>query len=165
VSSGSGAIDAGLIVAGHRVGQIRIGANLDPIEAKLGNPTSPESSGNQAAMGHIWRTWHDKNGYSLSIYTVRGANDSAAHPEDFIQQIRVTSPDFHTRRNLHVGIAYSALPHSSSYKKAVTHSGVVLYDDMRHGLALEVKDGRCVSILVHPKKQPVTQIYLAFPSY
>jgi hypothetical protein len=154
--------DAWLIEPGRRVGNLTIGRTLERDLVSLG-PQAPGAEGD-AAMGHIWHRWVGRTGHELDVYTVRG--ETGADTDNFVTQVRVTSPAFHTADGLHVGSPYPQIAGRFPIRNSVkTRPGWRLIDDRRGGIAIEVTAGHCAGIVVHPRGQGVLQTYSPYPGY
>jgi hypothetical protein len=162
-----------LIVPGTSIGMVHLGTNVDTVFARIGRPNPKDEKEGDAAMGHFWFVWRGKRGSELDIYDVRGERDSAAHPENFIRQVRITSAAFHTNTGIHVGSTIAAVrridPNLSSAKES---SQIRLYDDVKSGIAYEFRPvsssnttWRCAAIVIHRKQISVLQEYSRFRDY
>ena len=153
--------DPWLIVAGQCVGKIRLGQEFGPLQRLLGPRSQSPGHDGYTAMGRDWSVWVGKSGHELDVYSERGTQDSAAHPQQEVRQVRVTSPSFHTASGLHVGLAVGSL---AGAEKLVVKDAT-LFDDKRHGITLEGRAGLCTAILIHPKGEGALSRYLPFPGY
>ena len=120
-------------------------------------------------MGHFWNAWKAKAGRELNVYTVRGENDSAAHPEQFVRQVRVESPSFHTADGVKVGTPLDSIHRKFSELKLIKPT-LRLLDCTQDGIAFELKKDshnqwRCSAIIIHPKNRGVLEEYNRFRNY
>lgn len=120
-------------------------------------------------MGHFWNVWKGRSGRQLDVYTVRGENDSAAHPEQLVRQVRVESPSFHTTDGIKVGTPLASI-HSKFSELKLSKPTVRLLDCTQTGIAFELKKDshsqwRCSAIIIHAKNKGVLDEYLRFRKY
>jgi len=153
-----------LIIPGGAVGSISLQQNLAGSHPWQLKPLTGPNSEGDAAMGHVWNRFQAVGKGEIDIYTVRGANDSAATPEALIDEIRVTSRTYATRQRVKVGSSQSRIRRAYRIKQVSGAKGFNLYDDVADGIAFEFKGRRCSAIIVHPKNQRVDQIYLPYHS-
>ena len=145
------------IVPGRSIGQLCLGEAASTATTPLGLAAS-----NDSAMGNTWQVW--KSGYELDVLTIR--DESGLHT--FVEQVRVTSPWFATRRGIHVGSSFSAVRAAfpkmlrlNPDAKPTEHQVLALYDNVNQGILFEfaaAKHGvpssaKCQAILVHPKRK------------
>ena len=145
------------IVPGRSVGSLLLGEAAKQATALLGSALSSD-----AAMGNQWQVWKTK--YELDVLTVRDESGL----REFVEQVRVTSPWFATRRGIHVGSSLSAV--LAAYPKAqrlnpalepAKGRELALYDDVNQGILFEfamakqavLRSTKCQAILVHPKRK------------
>ena len=151
------------IVPGRSVGSLRLGEAAKQATAPLGPASSSD-----ATMGNSWQVW--KSNHELDVLTIR--DESGLH--EFVEQVRVTSPWFVTRRGIHVGSSFSAVrvafPKAQRLNPDVgpnKHQGLALYDDVNQGILFEfaaAKHGvpavaKCRAILVHPRQKTALMEY------
>lgn len=158
------------IVPGQSLGQLRLGEPASKAMAPLGKPASSDAS-----MGRFWDVWKShskKSNYELDLLTIR--DGSGLHT--FVEQVRVTSPWFKTRRGIHVGSRFSAVmaafpkAHLLNPETGLKYREVALYDDISQGIMFEfaaAKHGvpasaKCRAILVHPKRKSAMSEYSPF---
>jgi len=153
-----------LIVPGHAVGSLRLGAR-DAVLQKLGHAL-PKHEGD-TAMGRTWTTYKSNNGsHSLSVYTTRDGTGLITT----ICQVRIDSPYFHTSQGVHAGDnllrILRVFPHARLASRfTASNKRVDLYDDKKNGIAFEFKPAadasqeRCIAILIHPHGKSVTEEY------
>jgi len=154
-----------LIVAGERIGKVKIGEDVSSLEV-LGRPDISD-----AAMGKAWLTWKGKrdehnNATELNVYTTYKDNTMR---QKTVQQIRTTSSDFSTSQNNHVYSSLSEIEKEfPSLKKAASFNedgrDIVVYDAVKEGIAFEIASAGqqkiCTGIIVHEKGRDVTEIYI-----
>jgi hypothetical protein len=158
--------DPWVIVPGVSVGSVRIGSQSAPVLARFAKSSAVPGRVGDTAMGHSWCIFAGRHGHELDLYTVRGENDSAAHPEDFIRQVRITSPSFHLANGIRVGVSLSLLRRSIPHLVLAKQKGpITLFDSEKSGVAFEIQNGRCAAILVHPKDSGVLREYMPFQDY
>lgn len=139
--------DDQLLIPGKSAGRFLIGDADSAIFAELGKPDLGD-----AAMGKAVSIWYpdDKPEQPLSIFTSRNmGNDETAR----IQQIRITSPGFHTFQSIGVGSSLREI--SDVYPLQIVET----YDqdgqtytiyNANEGIAFEVDTAyRCVAVIVH----------------
>jgi hypothetical protein len=151
--------DPWLIVPGQSIGRIRLGEEFQSIVAIFGRPNGR----GEAAMGRAWSSWVGTSGHVVDIYTVRGTDDSAAHPANFVRQIQVNSPTFHTAHGVHVGESFTEISRRvANLALANTNGAMRLYDSVKAGLAIETQSGKCIAILVHAPNAAIRHQYIPF---
>lgn len=157
--------EAWQIKPGVSLGKVFLGEHIEAARSVLGkaNPKSPNAG---ASMGHFWEVWSGKHHHELDVYSVRGPHDSRATPDVLVRQIRTTSPSFHTAGGIRVGSLLSQvqreLPSLFLVKKT---DKMRLFDSRSRGIAIEIRDGRCAAILIHPKGRSVSGEYMDFAGY
>ena len=161
--------DAWLIKPGKSIGKVYLGEQQAAVFRQLGNPSPELAHEDDAAMGHFWNAWKAKAGRELNVYTVRGENDSAAHPEQFVRQVRVESPSFHTADGVKVGTPLDSIHRKFSELKLIKPT-LRLLDCTQDGIAFELKKDshnqwRCSAIIIHPKNRGVLEEYNRFRNY
>ena len=161
--------DAWLIEPGKSIGKIYLGEQQAAVFHQLGDPSPDLAHEGDAAMGHFWNAWKGKFRRQLDVYTVRGVNDSAAHPEQFVRQVRVESPSFHTADGIKVGSPNASIHRKFSEMK-LTKPTLRLLDCIHDGIAFELKKDthrqwRCSAIIIHPKNRSVLDEYSRFRNY
>jgi hypothetical protein len=150
-----------LLVPGKSAGNTRINEDAEKVYTSLGKP-----DGGDAAMGKsvaIWYSRHDSTSYSTSIYTIR---DMGNNPVALVKQIRVTSPTFKTKDNIHVTSSLSdirkiyVLQIAEKFKDAKREYAVY---DSKEGIAFEIDaDEKCVAITIHESGKAIPGTYLKF---
>lgn len=157
-----------LIEPGKSVGKVQLGHELTHVMKTLGQPKEVSGMEGEAAMGHIWTIWPGNNGHELDVYTVRGPENSASLPQNFVRQIRLTSPAFHTENGLHVGVGLERFNRFINPQSLIENTGKRrLYDDSSNGIAYEFaprgKGWVCSAITIHPRGKGVQNEYLPYP--
>ena len=157
-----------LIEPGKSVGKVQLGHELTSVLKTLGQPKDVAGKEGEAAMGHIWTRWPGNNGHELDVYTVRGPEDASDTPQNFVRQIRLTSPAFHTEHGLHVGVAIEKFNRFFGPLSLIEKSTKRrLYDDSGSGIAFEFsprgKGWVCSAITIHPRGKGVQSEYLPYP--
>ncbi|OUJ72204.1 hypothetical protein [Hymenobacter crusticola] len=161
-----------LIVPGHSLGNIALGASPETLE-QLGKPATSD-----AAMQKAWATWYGKPTAShlpptqLDVYTAATGPDM----RKTIQMVRATSSWFRTSTGLHNGStlasirhAYSSLSLTTSYAPTPKASPHYIYDNAKAGIAFEM-DGKaatshCVAIILHLPGKATASTYMAMTQY
>lgn len=155
-----------LIVPGESVGKTNIGADAASLENTLG-----KADASDAAMGKAWLTWNGKrdehnNATTLNIYITY--KDSTMM-EKTVQQIRTTSSYFSTSNGVHVYSSLADIINQFPNSKKLAHYNddgreIIIYDDRQNGIAFEIAMANeqqiCTGIIVHKKKEAVTNIYI-----
>jgi hypothetical protein len=162
-----------LIVPGKSIGKVHLGTDFATVVTSIGEPDWKQAKEGDAAMGRFWYFWPGSRGTELDIYDIRGEQDSAAHPQNFIRQVRVTSSAFHTKDGLHVGSSLRSISQTDPHLSlTLSTSKIRLYDDVRNGISFEFATSgsshsawRCVAIVIHPKNVGVFDEYLRFRKY
>lgn len=160
------AVDRWLIVPGRSIGKIQLGEQQAAVFAEIGRPDPRAGYEGDTAMGRSWIVYKGKSGHELDVYTVRGVNDSAAHPEQFVRQVRVDSPLFHMKDGTKVGSLLEAI-HLALSHTMTSKSGLGLWDCQAGGIAFEVKRDphgrwRCSAIVIHEKGKSILNAYNRF---
>ncbi len=161
--------DAWLIRPGRSIGTTFLGEQQLMVFAKFGMQSTKAGHEGDTAMGHSWIVWSGKSGHELDVYTVRGPHDSSAHPEQFVRQIRIESPSFHTAGGLRVGAPLESIGQGLTEAK-IPSKTIRLFDNRKTGIAFEMRLNakgrwRCFAILVHPKGRGVLEEYLQYQAY
>jgi hypothetical protein len=152
-----------LIVPGKSIGLTSIDEKAKDVNERLGRADEGD-----AAMGKSINTWKSKDGqHSTTIYftTNMGATDEGPRA----RQIRITSPYFKTADGLGAGSSLSAvLKYFPAAKQTATYSlpgnggEVIIYDDIRNGIAFEIAGETCIGIAIHKPGEKAFETYLVF---
>lgn len=152
-----------LIIPGKSIGQTALNDNGADVIKRLGRPDAGD-----AAMGKsmsIWYADHDSTGYQTMIYTTRqmGTEDDVSR----VKQIRITSPWFATKDNVHVGSTLQDIDGFYKTDRFATFNNknkelyTIFKDDI--GIAFEIdQQGECKAIVVFDPKFAPGQMYLPF---
>ena len=150
-----------LLVPGKSAGKTHINQDTEQVFENLG-----KADGGDAAMGKsvaIWYAHHDSTSYSTAIYATRDMGNS---PQALVRQIRVTSPSFKTKEQIHVTSDLSAISKifqlqiAEKFKDADQEYTVY---DSREGIAFEInEDKKCVAIIIHEAGKAIPGTYLKF---
>lgn len=159
------------IVAGERIGQVRIGADLEGVTQTLGAPDQSD-----AAMGKSVSTWFGVGKKTrLDVFAAR----NFGHDQDRarVRQIRANSTVFRLASGLRVGgnLAQVKSAFPAVHAIGFYHAGgarVVLYDAAARGISFEVArragqsaaSSRIVAIAVHRSGVAVQPEFLPVPS-
>lgn len=140
-----------MIVPGERVGNMKLGADMQTLSKLSGDPDQSD-----AAMGGAAYTWfakHDAAGYRTSVYGHRNmgmAHENILH----IKKILITDPAYKTADGINTGLLADSirkkysLGDSSVYN--VDRKPRSLYADLAKGIAFEVDPltRRCTAISI-----------------
>ncbi len=143
-----------LIIPGQSIGQTHLGRNGDLYLKKL-----PRPDGMDIGMSQTRQVWVSKKGSqrtdTLFIHTVsNGALNVQPIQGVTIDNIRVTSPWYHTHDGLSTGSTFSQIRHRFPNAHPVDGDRT-LYDDAKLGIAFEFAQSAtagspCIAIMVHP---------------
>jgi hypothetical protein len=151
-----------LIVPGHSLGNLAIGANAEKVWRTMPAPDTTD-----AAMGKYWATWKSKSSRQpdgtpnvLDIYSKRNDEGDTV----FIEQVRVTSSYFHTRSGISTRSTLNAIRRAFPNAKRIayfrdegSHLLADVYDDVKSGIAFEwLRGQRCLAITVHRRGRKIT---------
>ena len=158
------------IVAGKSIGIVKLASDADRLPSSLGKSVLSEG-----AAGHIWDTFR-WNGGALDVYSVLAADGPHR-----VRQLRTTSKLLHTPSGISTGKTfgqvkrrYPRLLRLATYLSRRFGKKVVMYDDVKHGIAFEILRGggrrvgnanRCVSILIHAPGKRANQETLSPVNY
>jgi hypothetical protein len=159
-----------LIIPGKSISLISLNENAEKVFQLLGKPDSAD-----AAMGKSLVTWKSKSGdggsgiaSQINIFFSRnmGADDEASK----VKHVRITSPDFYTAENVHIGSQlnvimqhYPLAKQVASYTSSETNKQVIVYDDIHKGIAFETDhNNRCIGITVHEPDKKAFETYISF---
>lgn len=149
-----------LIIPGKRIGLTALEQNAETLSS-LGKPDFSD-----AAMGKAWTTWYSKDGQKkeLNIYTTY---KDAELKEKVVRQIRITSPEFKTSEGIATGKSLTDIKKNYPEVKLVGKykakgQPIELYDAVDSGIAFELQNDTCVSIIIHKSGKKVTEEYLTF---
>lgn len=152
-----------LVVAGHSVGEISIGEDMEQVGEKLGKPDFSD-----AAMGKAWGIWYGSDSTAngrdeVAIYSTY--RDTSMRIKD-VKQIRITSNQFKTQDGLSTGatledtkLKFPDIKKLSSYLNEKKDT-VVVYDAKKEGIGFEFLKGKSISVTVHPVNTALNQTYL-----
>ncbi len=159
-----------IIVPGKSIGTLRLGLDADRLPKSFG-----KSILGDGAAGHIWATYRWDKGL-LDIYSVLA--EDGPHRA---RQLRTTSKAFHTKYGVANGKSFGTIkrrfPHLTRLATYTSHrfgKRVVMYDDVKRGIAFEILRGRgrrvsntnrCVSILIHKPGSKADQETLSPVNY
>jgi hypothetical protein len=158
------------IIPGESIGNVSLEQNSEELEF-LGPADLSD-----AAMGKAWLTWFSTNSKQpsgkteLNVYTTYKDKELT---EKVVRQIRITSPDFKTPENIHVGMFFSDiqklspdLDYIGNFRNPGKTNLVELYDSTSIGIAYEIEntgsEKMCIAIIIHAKNRKVTEEYLTF---
>ncbi len=143
-----------LIIPGQSIGQTHLGRNGDLYLNKL-----PRPDGMDVGMSQTRQVWVSKKGGkrsdTLFIHTVsNGALNVRPIQGVTIDDIRVTSPWYHTNDGLSTGSTRAQIRRRFPNARPVDGDRT-LYDDARLGIAFEFAQSAtakspCIAIMVHP---------------
>lgn len=146
-----------LIVPGKQAGKIYLGQDMQEVFTLLGRPDEGD-----AAMGSALGIWTKDSVAIFSSY-----KDSTMVAKT-VKQISVSSAAFNTADHIHAGMplaqfkaALPAIKEGAAYVNEKTRDTLRVYDDMAGGIGFDVVDGKCVSVIIHPKDKPVNSTYLS----
>ncbi|ARS38961.1 hypothetical protein CA265_04410 [Sphingobacteriaceae bacterium GW460-11-11-14-LB5] len=152
-----------LVVAGHSVGEITLGENMEQVGIKLGRPSAGD-----AAMGKAWGIWYSndstgKHPNEIAVYS--SYRDTSMLVKD-VKQIRITSNQFKTQNGLATGstledtkLKFPSLKKLSAYLNE-DQDTVTVYDAQKDGIGFEFLKGKSISLTVHRANIPVNATYL-----
>lgn len=143
--------DPFLIVPGKSIGQTHLGRNGAYYLKKLPPPTGEDAS----LGGNLYRVWQAKTGTgTLYIHTFR--NDILDPPRQgvTVDEIRVTSPQFHTRGGIGPGSTLAQIRRRFSRAQPMGSDRTV-YDDAVSGIAFEFEkkataNMHCIAVTIFP---------------
>jgi hypothetical protein len=148
-----------LIVPGHSMGRTALGPHGDSYLKRL-----PKPNASDAGMSQLRLVWVSKpmtgKPHTLFIHTVsNGALNIKPYSDVTIDQIRVTSPYFHTQSGIHTGSTLAAIRKQFPHLHNVQEKGV--YESK--GIAFEFdspvnSQSRCVAIAVIDEHAPQASI-------
>ncbi|MFC1224024.1 hypothetical protein ACFE6N_09460 [Pedobacter sp. BG31] len=161
--SGQAVDERFLVVAGHSIGEISLGEDMQQVSAKLGRPDFSD-----AAMGKAWGIWYSSdstaNGKNeVAIYS--SYRDTSMQVKD-VKQIRITSNEFKTRDGLATGVSLEAtklkIPGINKLYVYLNEKKdtVVVYDAKKEGIGFEFLNGKSIALTVHPANIALNQTYL-----
>jgi len=161
--------DAWLIRPGKSIGKIYLGEQEAVVLTQCGNTDPRADYEGMTAMGRKWLIWKGKTGHELDVYTARGEGDSATHPEQFVRQVRIESPTFHTPDGIRVGSTLASI-HLKLSEAKLRDQNLRLFDSPERGIAFEMRrdsrsNWRCSAIVIHPKGNGVLEEYNPFRAY
>ena len=153
---------AKLIIPGKSIGLTRIYENADSVFQILGKPDSSD-----AAMGKMMASWY-RNNHETHIFFSR--NMGNADESSRVKQIRITSPYFITANGISVGSALDSInqyfpnaKNAASYISPKTKKEVIIYDDLKGGVAFEIDtQKKCIGINIHKPNEEAYETYIAF---
>jgi len=151
-----------LVVAGHSVGEITIGADMEQVTQKLG-----KADAGDAAMGKAWGIWYGNDSTSgqrneIAVYSAY--RDTSMRVKE-VKQIRVTSDKFKTADGFSIGNTLSALQSKFPDLKKVNRylnaqkDTVLVYDSKKWGISFEFLREKSVALTVHTEQIPVNATY------
>ncbi|WP_316844583.1 hypothetical protein [Pedobacter psychrodurus] len=152
-----------LVVAGHSVGEIALGEDMEQVGKKLGRPNAGD-----AAMGKAWGIWYSddstaKHRNEIAVYS--SYRDTSMRIKD-VKQIRITSNKFKTQEGLSTGSTleqtkqkFPAIEKLSAYLNEDKDT-ITVYDAKKDGIGFEFLKGKSISLTVHPVNIPVNATYL-----
>ncbi|WP_412468032.1 hypothetical protein [Pedobacter sp. KLB.chiD] len=152
-----------LIVAGHSIGEISLGEDMEQVSKKLGRPDVSD-----AAMGKAWGIWYSsdstaKRRAEIAVYSAY--RDTSMRVKD-VKQIRVTSYQFKTQDGLATGtpledtkLKLPDIEKISSYLNEEKDT-VIVYDAKKEGIGFEFLKGKSISVTVHPVNTALNLTYL-----
>ena len=152
-----------LVVAGHSVGEIALGEDMEQVGKKLGRPNAGD-----AAMGKAWGIWYSddstaKHRNEIAVYS--SYRDTSMRIKD-VKQIRITSNKFKTQEGLSTGSTleetkqkFPAIEKLSAYLNEDKDT-ITVYDAKKDGIGFEFLKGKSISLTVHPINIPVNATYL-----
>ena len=146
--------DGTLIVPGRSIGQTRLGRHGDQDLRKLPRPDASDAG--MMKQDLVWVSKHEGRApQTLYIHTVaNGALDVRPHNGVTIEDIRVTSPVYHTASGIHVGSTRAEVRRRFPQAQPVDGRKTEL-DDARRGIAFEFSgaapSARCIAISVHAR--------------
>jgi hypothetical protein len=152
-----------LVVAGHCVGEISLGEDMEQVGKKLG-----KADAGDAAMGKAWGIWYSndstaKHRNEIAVYS--SYRDTSMRIKD-VKQIRVTSNKFKTKDGLATGntleatrLKFPEIEKLSAYLNE-NKDTVTVYDAKKDGIGFEFLKGKSISLTVHQVNIPVNATYL-----
>ncbi len=144
--------DPSLIVPGVGIGRTNLGPDGTEYLKRLPSPDAFDAGMMQDNL--VWTSKTEGRALqTLYIHTVaNGATGAQPESGVTIDQIRVTSPIYHTPGGLHPGSTFAAIRHQFPDVRKV-RGDEDIYDDVRRGIAFEFAPGktRCIAITVYPK--------------
>jgi len=152
-----------LVVAGHSVGEILLGADMEQVSQKLGRADAGD-----AAMGKAWGIWYSNDstaGQRNEIAVYSAYRDTSMRVKE-VKQIRVTSEKFKTADGFALGNTRTALQSKFPDLKQVNRylnnqkDTVLVYDSKKSGISFEFLKGKSVALTVHAENVPVNGTYL-----
>jgi len=139
--------DDQLLIPGKSAGRFLINDPDSTVITALGKPDF-----SNAAMGKAVLVWYPggKQDQPLSIFTARDmGNDETAR----IQQIRITSPEFHTFQAIGVGSSLREISNAYSLQIVETYEQdgqIYTVYNANEGIAFEVDSAyRCMAVIIH----------------
>lgn len=146
-----------LIVPGKSIGLTSLGQKNSEATKHLG----PAAKGEAAMGGKSLLTWYSKpvvHGTDTVIneteiyFTTRMEEEN----ESRVRHIRITSSFFATAQHIRTGSTqdsiqkyFPGIKKIASYTSPKTKKQVLIYDDVKGGIAFEIENGICIGILVH----------------
>jgi hypothetical protein len=160
-------ISAGrLIVPGISIGNILINENMDSVFQQLGKPDAGD-----AAMGKSLSTWYlqPKTNDSImqpQINIYAGRNMGIGREISRVIQIRVTSSQFATSKDIHTGASLTAVTNEFKNLKKVSvyktgKNLIDVFSDAANGIAFEFDTTqKCIAIIVYEPTKNVHETYI-----
>lgn len=150
-----------LLVPGVSAGQTKIGEDADLVYKRLGHPDGGDAAMQKAVA--IWYANHDSTAHSVAVYTSRNTDSPAIAR---ILQIRVTSPSFLTKDEIHTTSSLADIQSKFSVTQTETYedegANYKVYDS-KEGIAFEVNSkDKCVAIVIHKAGVSGEGTYLKF---
>lgn len=106
-------------------------------------------------MGRSWTTWVGKGGGRIDVYSTRKPDDRSVRPDVTVEVVRATSPRFRLANGLHPGSSSAALRRAFPLAQAQSFGSIATWDDVRAGLAWEIKHDRVSAVLIHRPGKPL----------
>ncbi|MGY3213714.1 hypothetical protein [Mucilaginibacter sp. HD30] len=142
--------DSLLIKAGERIGNMKIGDDMQALLKQYGQPDQQD-----AAMGSAAYTWfpgHDTTGYRTSVYGHRnfGAGDERLN----IKKIMTTSTEYSTPEGVHTGTDMDDVSRfytlTSNSNQLIKGRTVGVFADIGKGISFDIDPAtkRCTAISI-----------------
>lgn len=149
------------IVAGERLGKIKIGITGEELANILGVPDESD-----AAMGKAWLTYKGKTQPETELWVFTTYSDTSMRYKT-VQFVRTNSDYFKTEENIGVGSTYDdvskAYPQLKKTARRTEGKNEIMIYDNGNGIAFETTAGagmKCVAALVYEKGRNLFNIYL-----
>lgn len=146
-----------LIIPGKSIGLTSLGQKNSELSKHLG----PAAKGEAAMGGKTLLTWYSKpviHGTDTVINEteIYFTTQMEEETESRVRHIRITSSFFATAQHISTGSTqdsiqkyFPGIKKIASYTSPKTKKQVLIYDDVKGGIAFEIENGKCVGITVH----------------